>query len=132
MKGPLAVGIDLVDIDRVAQLLGRHGDRALRRLLTEQEQTYCLATAKPAQHVAARLAAKEASYKALQQAGNASGVGWLDSEVVMTAEGKPGLRFHGVAESAARRLKVSDAMISLTHSDTSAAAVVILVGRLSE
>jgi holo-[acyl-carrier protein] synthase len=132
MNGPLSVGIDLVDIDRVARLLGRHGDRALRRLLTEQEQAYCLTTAKPAQHVAVRLAAKEASYKALQQAGNARGIGWLDSEVVLTAEGRPGLRFHGVAESAARRLRVCDAMISLTHSDTSAAAVVILMGRLAE
>jgi len=69
------VGIDLVDIVRVEQLLRRHPERALRRLLTAREQSYCMATAKPAQHVAARLAAKEASYKALQQAGNARGGG---------------------------------------------------------
>ncbi len=133
MTGPLAVGIDLVDIVRVERLLRRHPERALRRLLTEQEQSYCMATSRPAQHVAARLAAKEASYKALQQAGNARGgaVGWLDSEVVLNAHGRPSLQLHGVAERAANHLGVSSAIMSLTHSDSTAAAVVILLGELT-
>ncbi|MCH7475488.1 MAG: holo-ACP synthase [Gemmatimonadetes bacterium] len=131
MTGPLAVGIDLVDIVRVERLLRRHPERALRRLLTEQEQSYCMATARPAQHVAARLAAKEASYKALQQAGNARLVGWLDSEVVLNAHGKPSLQLHGAAERAANHLGVSSAIMSLTHSDSTAAAVVILLGEVT-
>ena len=131
MTGPLAVGIDLVDIVRVERLLRRHPERALRRLLTEQEQSYCMAAARPAQHVAARLAAKEASYKALQQAGNARAVGWLDSEVVLNAHGRPSLQLHGVAERAAEHLGVSGAIMSLTHSDSTAAAVVILLGEVT-
>ena len=92
-----------------------------------------MAAARPAQHVAARLAAKEASYKALQQAGNTRGgaVGWLDSEVVLNAHGRPSLRLHGVAERAANHLGVSSAIMSLTHSDSTAAAVVILLGKLT-
>ena len=122
----IGVGIDLVDIDRVEALLDRHGERALRRLLTKQEQDYCRDMARPAQHVAVRLAAKEASYKALQLAVDARGVGWLDSEVVVGDEGRPALRLHGRAEAAAARLQVSDALISLTHSRHAAAAVVVL------
>ena len=122
------MGIDLIDVSRIEQMLRRHGERALRRLLTEQEQSYCLAMAKPAQHVAARLAAKEASYKALQQAGNARSIAWLDSEVLASEDGMPKLRLHGAAASAAQRLSVSDIIMSLTHSDTAAAAVVILIG----
>ncbi len=125
------MGIDLVDIVRVERLLRRHPERALRRLLTEQERSYCMAAARPAQHVAARLAAKEASYKALQQAGNARAVGWLDSEVVLNAHGRPSLRLHGVAERAANHLGVSSAIMSLTHSDSAAAAVVILLGEVT-
>ena len=128
----IGVGIDLVDIDRVEALLARHGERALRRLLTEQEQAYCRDMARPAQHVAARLAAKEASYKALQLAADARGVGWLDSEVVVGAEGRPTLRLHGRAETAAARLQASDALISLTHSRHAAAAVVVLTGSAAE
>jgi holo-[acyl-carrier protein] synthase len=124
----VGVGIDLVDIDRVEALLARHGERALKRLLTEHEQAYCRDMARPAQHVAARIAAKEASYKALQLAGDARGVGWLDSEVVQGAEGRPLLRLHGRAEAAAARLNVSGALISLTHSRHAAAAVVVLTG----
>lgn len=125
------MGIDLVDIVRVERLLRRHPERALNRLLTNQEQSYCMAAARPAQHVAARIAAKEASYKALQQAGNARGVGWLDSEVVLDAHGKPNLLWHGVAERAASHLCVSSAIMSLTHSDSTAAAVVILLGEVT-
>ena len=128
MVNALAVGIDLVDIDRVEQLLRRHGDRALRRLLTEDERIYCGSMPRPAQHVAARLAAKEASYKALQEAGDARAVGWLDSEVVLNGDGRPNLALHGRAKAAADRLEASGALLSLTHSAHSAAAVVILLG----
>lgn len=124
----LGVGIDLVDIDRVDRMLTRHGDRAVRRLLTEAEQAYCMQAKYPARHVAARLAAKEAAYKALQCDSDARAVGWRDSEVVLSDHGRPTLLLHGRATSAAERLNVSSALLSLTHSDRAAAAVVILVG----
>ena len=128
MMNALGVGVDLVDIERVEQLMRRHGERAIRRLLTERERTYCMSMPRPAQHIAARLAAKEAAYKALQRAGNARAVGWRDSEVVLNGDGSPTLQFHGRAKVAAARLNATDALVSLTHSARSAAAVVILVG----
>jgi holo-[acyl-carrier protein] synthase len=129
MVNAIGVGVDLVDIDRVEELIRRHGERALRRLLTERERRYCLSKPRPAQHIAARLAAKEAAYKALQRAGDARAVGWLDSEIVQNADGSPSLLFHGRAAVAAARLTASDALVSLTHSDRAAAAVVILTGQ---
>lgn len=124
----LALGVDLVEITRIARMLERHGDRALRRLLVKGEWEYCQAKARPAQHVAVRVAAKEASYKALQTAGEASAVDWLDIEVVTDGNGRPSLRFHGRAQAAAERLGVRETHISLSHSVDTAIAVVVLNG----
>ena len=55
----------------------------------------------------------------------------MDSEVVLNAHGKPSLQLHGVAERAANHLGVSSAIMSLTHSDSTAAAVVILWGEVT-
>ena len=128
----VGVGVDLIDIERVDALLKRHGERAITRLLTPSERAYCLGQPRPAQHIAARLAAKEAAYKALQRAGSARGVGWRDTEVLLNSDGSPTLKFHGRAATAATALNVHEALVSLTHSNRSAAAVVILNGHVPE
>ncbi|HWP03146.1 MAG TPA: holo-ACP synthase, partial [Gemmatimonadaceae bacterium] len=84
----VGIGVDVVGIVRVAAILGRHGDRFLRRVLTERERRYCSARPVPEHSVAARLAAKEAAFKALSGAARARGVGWRDIEVV-TQSGRP-------------------------------------------
>jgi phosphopantetheinyl transferase (holo-ACP synthase) len=60
----VALGLDLVDLERAARLLARHGDRALSRLLTPAERADLEARADPIPGFAARLAAKEAGWKA--------------------------------------------------------------------
>ena len=77
----VGVGIDAVDIDRIDRMLADKGDRMLKRLFTPGELSYFATKSAPGQHVAVRLAAKEAAYKAL--AGNelARGIGWRDVEV---------------------------------------------------
>jgi holo-[acyl-carrier protein] synthase len=124
----LSVGLDLVDVDRVKKLLGRFGEKALDRLLTDEEREYCLAMAHPARHIAARVAAKEAAYKALSQGGTHRLFWWQDVEVKRDGQGRPSVIFHGRAKESADELGVSGVLISLTHADTHAAAVVILVG----
>jgi holo-[acyl-carrier-protein] synthase len=64
--GLIGLGIDLVDVARVEGILARHGDRAVRRFLTTEERDYVLSRHRPAMHIAARIAAKEAAYQALQ------------------------------------------------------------------
>ncbi len=124
----LGVGLDLVAIERVKRLLTSNGDRLLRRLLTDSERSYCETQSMPARHVAARIAAKEAAYKAFQVAEGARGIGWREMEVIRDAEGRPALRFHGRALEAAERLKVKSAHVSISHTDENAAAVVVLSG----
>lgn len=123
----LAVGLDLVEIARVAHLLETYGERAWHRLLTDAEASYCRARAEPARHVAARLAAKEAAYKALANGGDPGYVAWREVEVARALDGRPNLALHGRAAEAAARLRVGRVMLSLTHTDCHAAAVVVLV-----
>jgi holo-[acyl-carrier protein] synthase len=124
----LGVGLDLVDIQRVQRLLEGKGDRALNRLLTVAERSYCLEQPMPARHVAARLAAKEAAYKAFQVATGARGIGWREVEIVRDSEGRPALAFHGRAREASNRIRVGSTFLSISHTTENAAAVVILSG----
>lgn len=124
--GVLGVGIDIVPVARVERLLARHADRALRRLFTESERSYARTQAFPALHLAARIAAKEAAYKALSGDETARGIGWQDIEVLRLADGRPLLRFHGAAAGRFAALGGTHCHLSLTHSGGVSAAVVVL------
>ena len=65
------VGIDLLEIDRLERALERH-PRLAARVFTEAERDYAAARARPARHLAARFAAKEAVVKALGLSATAS------------------------------------------------------------
>lgn len=125
---PLAVGIDIVEVERIRRMLDGKGDRAIAKLLTEAEREYCLSQAVPARHVAARVAAKEAVFKALQGVPDARKIGWQDIEVVRDWDGRPGARLSGRADARATQLGVTAVLLSLTHSDLHAAAIAVLVG----
>ncbi len=122
----LGVGIDIVPAERVEQLLARHGERALARLFTSAERERARLLAAPALHLAARIAAKEAAYKALSVDGRAINVGWQDLEVTRLADGRPELVFHNAARRRYDELGASHCHLSLTHAGGVAAAVVIL------
>ena len=119
------IGIDLVEIARVDKLLDAKGERALRRLFTADEVAYALARPLPAQHLAARLAAKEAAFKALAGNSLARAIGWKEIEVVRGDE-RPTLVLHGRASDRAAELGVTAIWVSLTHSATTAGAMVVL------
>ncbi|AXE31533.1 holo-ACP synthase [Chromobacterium phragmitis] len=59
------IGTDLVEIERMAELVQRWGAKAGRRILTAAEQGELEAHADPARFLAKRFAAKEAFAKAL-------------------------------------------------------------------
>jgi holo-[acyl-carrier protein] synthase len=121
------MGLDLVDIDRVARLLARHPERSRRRLFTEGERRYCDRRPEPTRHFAARFAAKEAGYKALSGSEEARHIHWLEIEVANSPlDGRPTLVLHGAAAKRAAVLGVSAVHVTLTHSDLVAAAVVVL------
>ncbi len=125
--GTLRVGIDLVQVSRVAESLQRFGDRFLRRVFTEGEISY--ATADPAQmaeRLAARFAAKEATLKALSLADRMT---WRDVEVRRDAAGGCAVALSGGAAREAARSGTVELAVSLSHEGDYAAAVV--VARLS-
>ena len=124
----LGVGIDLVDVARAARMLEAKGERALARLCTEREADYVRAHPTAAASFAARLAAKEAAYKALAGAEEARGIGWREVEVERASDGRPTLLLTGNALSRANAMGVRRVHVSLTHTHTSAGAVVVLEG----
>ena len=119
----LLLGIDLTEVDRVAGLLDRWGDRFVNRVFLPGEISARRRHPRArAQHVAGRFAAKEAAMKALGT--GTRGVAFREIEVKPDQRGKPTLTLHGRALDRARRLDVRSMEVSITHGQTTAAAVV--------
>ena len=111
-----ALGIDLIEIERIERALA-HRPRLARRLFRPGELAYAEGRSRPARHLAARFAAKEAAIKAL-----GGGCAPIDVEVVGSEP--PRLLLHGSARIAAESAGVTLA-VSLTHSREVAGAVVL-------
>jgi holo-[acyl-carrier protein] synthase len=122
----IGLGLDLTDIDRVADVIERYGERFLRRIFTGAEIAYCTRRRVPAIHFAGRFAAKEAAMKALGT-GRSRGVLWRDVEIVRAA-GPPQLQFHGAAGRRFAAIGGRSSLVTITHSDTIAAAEVMILG----
>ncbi|HEX7020644.1 MAG TPA: holo-ACP synthase [Gemmatimonadaceae bacterium] len=122
----IGIGIDAVEIDRVAKMYERLGDRLLERVFSAEERHHLRSKRAPAQHMAVRLAAKEAAYKALSGNSLARGIGWREVEVVSRDDGSPRLLLHGNAAARFAELDGTHVHVSLTHSLTTAVAVVIV------
>ena len=119
------IGIDLVDVQRVRRLIDRKGERALQRLFTDGERAYADTHPEPARQLAARVAAKEAAFKALAGNALARSIGWRELEVVARANRSPLLLLHGRALDRAAELGVVRIHLSITHTDLTAAAFVV-------
>ena len=122
----IGLGVDIVEIDRMRRMLDVNGDRLIERIFTDGEARYALAHVEPSLHFAARVAAKEATYKALSGNHLARAVGWREIEVCLRDDGAPYLVLHGRAEKRATELGVAQALVSLTHSKAAAVAMVVL------
>lgn len=124
----VGLGIDVVDCARARRMIDAYGERLLARVCTPEEAAYVRSNSHDAHRLAVRLAAKEAGYKALAGSEHARAIGWREIEVVAADGGPPVLRFSGRAAARARELAVTRALLSLSHGDTTAVAVVILEG----
>jgi len=118
--------MDIVDVERVERMLSRADHRMTTRLLTETEWAYCSRMKTPAPHVAARIAAKEAAFKALAGTAEARAIGWREIEVSHDAHRRPVVTLHGRAAARALELQVTRTLVTLSHSRLTAGAVVIL------
>jgi holo-[acyl-carrier protein] synthase len=121
----LGLGLDLCPIERIEEIIHRHGEIFCRRVFTDRERAYADHGARPAERYAARFAAKEAAIKAL---GGPEGIHWKEMEVERQHTGAPLLRLHGRARACAESMGVTRILVSLTHAGGMASAVVVLEG----
>ena len=126
MANIIGLGFDATDIDRVAEVIERYGERFLHRIFTDGEVAYCTRRRVPAIHFAGRFAAKEAAMKALGT-GHSLGVVWRDIEVLRPG-GPPRLQFHGGAARRFAAIGGQSSLLTITHSDELAMAQVLLLG----
>lgn len=105
----IAVGIDIIEVDRVRKVYEHHGERFLQRVFTEREIQQCRGKI---YRFAARFAAKEAISKALGT--GIHGVAWREMEIVQLRSGRPTVRLHGKAKLRAEQLGISAFDVSMS------------------
>lgn len=114
----LGVGTDLANIERIAGVLERHGDRFRNRVFTEIEQRKAERRIDAAGTYAKRWAAKEACSKALGT-GLRMGIAWKDMAVRNLKTGQPVMEVSGWAAERLRDMtpKGHEAIIHVTLTD---------------
>ena len=122
----VGIGVDLVKIDRIDKA-GKNHEGFLERLFTGREREYCSRQKFPAQHYAARFAAKEAVLKAIGT-GWSAGIKWTDMEVLHGEGGGPILNLSGRVKDLLDLKGVKQALLSYSHDEGYAVAQVVLVG----
>lgn len=127
-KVVVAIGADLVDIDRMRDIIERQPGFA-RRVFTDDERAYCDKRNDPAERYAARFAAKEAVLKVLGT--GLGGADFSDIEVIRLESGKPELRITGRAAAKADELGIHGWLITMSHSDHVAQVFVAGLGEPS-
>jgi holo-[acyl-carrier protein] synthase len=116
------IGVDIIEIERVHRNIEQTDGRFVAMVFTETEARYCAAKPHPAQHYAARFAAKEAVSKAL--ATGWSGVfRWKDVEIVNEVSGLPRVQLHG---ELGRQLAGAAIHLSLSHSESHVVAMAVI------
>jgi holo-[acyl-carrier protein] synthase len=121
----LGHGIDIVETDRIRQLVERHGAHFLERVFTPGEHQYCALNPKRYyEHLAGRFAAKEAVLKVLGT-GWRGGISWTDVEILRDPSGQPKVLLSGESLRIASDLGIARWHVSISHISTHATASAI-------
>src|SRR6266581_4931686 len=118
----VAVGIDIIEVDRVRKVFEHHGERFLKRVYTDIEIAQCRGKVS---RLAGRFAAKEAISKALGT--GLHGVAWREMEIVQLRSGRPTVRLHGNAKRRAELLGLSAFDVSMADLAEFSIAVAVAV-----
>ena len=121
----LGVGIDIIEVARIASSFEKFGERFVNRILHANEIAYCLSHKNPAPFIAARFAAKEAISKAFG-AGIGAQLGWRDMEIGRKKSGEPFVILHGNGKKLFKSRHAKNLLISLSHTANYAAATAVL------
>lgn len=119
------IGTDIVCIERMTGLLAKFGDKAAQRILSDNEFAAFQSTLRPAEFLAKRFAAKEASAKALGT-GFRDGLSLRDISVAHNQLGRPELCFDRRAAVLIEQLNIGQRFLSLSDEQDYAIAYVVL------
>ena len=123
--GIMGMGIDIVEISRLARIVSRYGDRFVQKIYTPEEAAFCGGAGAAARY-AGRWAAKEAFYKALP-AGAQRLASWRSVQALPDASGRPAIEVCDARLRAALDgLGVARLHLSISHERTHCVAVVLL------
>ncbi len=109
MKPEFSIGIDIEEIKRIKRLTEKYGKRFLNRIFTKREIEHVYKKKNPYPSLTARFCAKEAAFKTIGKR-----VPWKSIEVISLPSGKPAID-----------IPHKKAIVSLSHTDMYAAAVVL-------
>ncbi|MDP4651667.1 MAG: holo-ACP synthase [Haliea sp.] len=121
----IALGTDILEIQRIAAVVERLGERFVRRILTPAECAEYHASQQPVRLLAKRFAAKEAIAKALGT-GIGRGVSWQDIEVRHDPQGAPLVSLTGGAADVVHRRGGSGVLLSLADEQAYVVAFAVL------
>jgi holo-[acyl-carrier protein] synthase len=116
------IGVDVVEIERMNQVIKKWGNVFLKKVFTDNELSYAEEKYNPAQHIAARFAVKEAVSKALST-GWGGGFRWKDIEIKNDETGKPNVIVHGKMKDSLQNCRI---MVSISHSENVVVASAII------
>lgn len=118
----VAVGVDIIEVDRIRKVYERHGERFLQRIFTETEIRQCHGKVT---RLAGRFAVKEAISKALGT--GLHGVAWREMEVVQLRSGRPTVRLHGKAKKRAELLGLTAFDVSMADLQAFSLAIAVAI-----
>lgn len=118
------IGMDCIEVARIEARVSEDSTFA-GKIFTPREREYCAGRHHPAQHYAARFAAKEALFKALGT-GWSGGMAFHEVEVLNDDNGRPCLVLSGAVRAFAAHHAIARMHVSLTHVRELACAVVVL------
>ncbi|QGJ69423.1 Holo-[acyl-carrier-protein] synthase [Planctomycetales bacterium 10988] len=124
----LGIGTDIIECERIAGMIEKHGELFINRVYTVKEACYCQSRKQGTQHFAGRWAAKEAILKALGT-GWRRGITWRDMEILKRHEGGPYVQLHGRALEVSREMGIEEIQITISHCKAYATAFAIAQGR---
>lgn len=118
-------GIDIVEINRVEDIIKKYDLHFIEKIFTESEIEYCRNKVKPSQHFAGRFAVKEAVLKVLGT-GWGKGIRWKDIEINPDCQyGTPKVRLYNKAKERAESIGIENIHISISHTGNLAIAQAI-------
>ena len=120
------MGVDIVQVSRIAESLERFGERMRRRLFTDAEREYCERHKDPLPHYAARFAAKEAVSKAFTT-GIGAELGWKSVSVYHGARHEPLVRLDEKGTALLAQVGATQVLLTLSHTESHAMAVAVLL-----